>query len=537
MTARLARLPQKLAPTVLGLLLVGSAAISSCSSQPTPNTSEATSMPVPMSDVIPAPVSATPDPAANFMLSSQTVIEAAGGSATQTTARWLAALLRQGTSYPFPLVAPGSHADQVIALKLGAADPSLGDEGYTLTVGTSQVVIEANAGAGLFHGAETLRQLLPARIEKAGSPGPWVVSGGRIVDYPRYPYRGAMLDVARHFFGVADVERYIDELALYKINYLHLHLSDDQGWRIAISAWPQLTSVGGSTEVGGGPGGYYTQAQYQQIGAYAASRYITIVPEIDTPGHVDAALASYPELNCDGQARPLYTGIDVGFSSLCVDKPVTYQFLDGVISELAALTPGPYIGIGGDEAQSTSPADYASFIEKVTQIVEAHGKIPVGWAETAAANLPPDCVVEYWDTADSGASADQAAARGVKVVLAPANRAYLDQKYDPSTTLGLVWAGPTSVQTSYDWQPTDYGVPTGLIEGVEAPLWSETLTTMGDIEFMAFPRLPGIAEIGWSPASTHDWASYRERLAAQAPRWEVTGLSFYRAPEVPWPAR
>ena len=260
-----------------------------------------------------------------------------------------------------------------------------------------------------------------------------------------------------------------------------------------------------------------------------------MVPEIDTPGHVNAALASYAELSCDGQAPPLYTGIEVGFSSLCVGKPVTFQFLDDVIAELAQLTPGPYIGIGGDEAQSTPAADYAAFIEKVIQVVAAHGKVAVGWAEMAAAALPSTAVAEYWDTKDGGASAEQAASRGVKVVMAPGDRAYLDQKYDPETRLGLTWAGPTSVEASYDWDPTGYGVPAGQVEGVEATLFSETLSTMADIEQMAFPRLPGIAEIGWSPQTAHDWSSYRRRLAAQAPRWEAMGLDFYRAPEVSWP--
>jgi hexosaminidase len=509
--------------------------VSACSSSP-PANPEASAMPVPMSDVIPIPVSISPDPSADFTLESGAAIAAPSGEEASPTARWLAALLRRGTGFAIPVVAPGSRDSGVISLELDASDPAIGDEGYVLTVSRRGVVIQAGTGAGLFHGAETLRQLLPPRIEGEHGAGPWVVAGGRIVDHPRYPWRGAMLDVARHFFSVADVERYIDEIALYKINILHLHLSDDQGWRIQISAWPELTAVGGSTEVGGGPGGYYTQDQYRQIVAYAASRYVTIVPEIDTPGHVNAALASYAELNCDGQAPPLYTGINVGFSSLCVSKPVTYRFLDDVIGELASLTPGPYIGIGGDEAQSTSAQDYTAFIGRVSRMVIAHGKAPVGWAEIGAASLPPGTVAEYWDTATSTSTAQQAAQQGARVVLAPANRTYLDQKYDPSTRLGLTWAGPTSVEVSYDFDPEAYGVPADRVAGVEAPLWSETLTTMADIEYMAFPRLPGIAEIGWSAQSSHQWAAYRRRLAAQGPRWEAMGLDFYRSPEVPWPS-
>ena len=167
---------------------------------------------------------------------------------------------------------------------------------------------------------QTLRQLLPAAVEKdTVQPGPWLVAGGTIVDYPRFAYRGAMLDVARHFFTVDQVKRYIDQIALYKINKLHLHLSDDQGWRIAIDSWPRLATYGGSTQVGGGPGGYYTKAEYREIVALRGLRATsTVVPEIDMPGHTNAALASYAELNCDGVAPPLYTGTEVGFSSLCV---------------------------------------------------------------------------------------------------------------------------------------------------------------------------------------------------------------------------
>ncbi len=172
-----------------------------------------------------------------------------------------------------------------------------------------------------------------------------------------------MLDVARHFFGVADVKRFVDLMALYKLNRLHLHLTDDQGWRLAIRSWPKLAKHGGSTEVGGGPGGFYTQRQYAELVAYAAARYVTVVPEIDMPGHTNAALASYAKLSCDGIAPALYTGIEVGFSSLCIRKELTYRFVDDVIGEVAALTPGPYLHIGGDEAQATAPDDYVYFLE------------------------------------------------------------------------------------------------------------------------------------------------------------------------------
>jgi hexosaminidase len=522
--ARLAVLAMTLLAPVGGLTACGAA-----SSPVSPGV-------VPMADVVPAPVSEHPDPSADFHLDAATVIASPGGAQASPTASWLAALLRHGTGYALPIVSPGSHDHDVIALEVDGADPGIGDEGYLLTVSPQEVLIRANAGAGLFHGAETLRQLLPARIETAHAAGPWGVEGGRVTDYPRYPYRGAMLDVARHFFSVSEVERYIDEIAMYKIDYLHLHLSDDQGWRIAIPQYPQLTAVGGSTEVGGGTGGYYTVAEYQQIVAYAQSRYVTVIPEIDSPGHVNAALASLPQLTCDGQSPPLYTGIDTGFSALCLSNPFTYQLLGQVFADLAAITPGPYIDIGGDEASTISAPDYATFMARVAQMVVQDGKTPIGWSEISAASLPAGSLAEYWDYTDRGVSLGAAAAQGVRVVLAPADHAYLDQKYDPSTTLGLDWAGPVSVEQAYTWDPASYSpaLPAADVEGVEAPLWSETLTTMADIEQMAWPRLAGIAEIGWSPESAHAWTAYRLRLAAQGARWQALGIDFHRSPEVPW---
>jgi hexosaminidase len=489
-----------------------------------------------MSDVIPAPVWVRPNPGNDFVVSPSTVVAVGGGVAEQPAATWLAAMLRRGTGYPIPIVRATDAAQSAITLTVDDVGALLGEEGYRLTVSSAAIHIRANNDAGFFHGAQTLRQLLPSEVEVGSGEGAvhWIVPGGEITDHPRYRWRGAMLDVARHFFGVADVKRYIDLLALYKCNVLHLHLTDDQGWRIAIQSWPRLASVGGSTAVDGDPGGYYSATEYRDLVAYAASCCITIVPEIDAPGHVNAALAAYPELSCAGATPSLYTGIEVGFSTLCRDKPITEKFLDDVIGELAALTPGDYLHIGGDEAKSTQPADYVDFVQRLTKIVTAHGKIPIGWAEISKAPLSAKVVAQYWDVNDAGRSAQAAAAQGVDVILSPGNRCYIDQKYDATTQLGLSWAGPVSVRDAYDWDPRDYGVPDQQVLGVEAALWTETLRTIAELEYMTFPRLAGIAEIGWSPPSAHDWPAYRQRLAAQAARWEAMGVNFHRATDVEW---
>jgi hexosaminidase len=452
----------------------------------------------------------------------------------------LAERLRPATGYDLPVLPiedepPAESAPPIgsIVLRTSDADEGLGAEGYELGISADAVRLVAREPAGLFYGIQTLRQLLPPSIESSeAQAGPWELPAGTVRDQPRFEWRGAMLDVARHFFGVDDVKRYIDLMAHYKLNRLHLHLSDDQGWRIQIESWPNLTAHGGSTEVGGGAGGFYTQADYAEIVAYAQQRYIMVVPEIDTPGHTNAALASYPELNCDGVAPPLYTGIKVGFSTLCAGKEITYKFMDDVIRELAAITPGPYLHIGGDEAASTEHDDYVRFVERIQEIVQSHGKRMVGWEEVSQTRLDPTSVVQFWHNPIVG----QAVSQGAKVIMSPADRVYLDMQYDTSTPLGLHWAAYVDVQRSYSWDPAMAvaGVSEADILGVEAPLWSETLETIEDVEYMAFPRLLGCAEIGWSPLAARDWEDYGLRLAAHGPRLAAQAVNFYRAKEIPW---
>ncbi|MEU9336839.1 beta-N-acetylhexosaminidase [Streptomyces sp. NPDC048290] len=491
---------------------------------------------VPLGRIVPAPASVDPG-GLPYRITDRTRISVGESREERRVGDYLAGLLRPATGYPLPVTAQGAGG-----IRLRLAKGPYGEEGYRLDSGRGGVTITAQRPAGLFHGVQTLRQLLPAAVEHDSvQPGPWLVAGGAIEDAPRYGWRGAMLDVSRHFFSVAEVKRYVDQLALYKFNKLHLHLSDDQGWRIAVDSWPRLATYGGSTEVGGGPGGYYTQADYREIVAYAADRHLEVVPEIDMPGHTNAALASYAELNCDGVAPPLYTGTEVGFSSLCVPKEVTYDFVDDVVREIAALTPGRYLHIGGDEAHSTSHEHYVAFMARAQAVVARYGKTVVGWHQLTGATPVRGALAQYWGLDGTDAAEKErvaAAARaGTGVILSPADRVYLDMKYDASTPLGLDWAGYVDVRRSYDWEPGAYlpGVPASAVRGVEAPLWSETLENSSHVEFMAFPRLPGVAELGWSSVGVRGWEGYRVRLAAQAERWGVLGIGFYRAPGVPWP--
>ncbi len=413
-----------------------------------------------------------------------------------------------------------------------APDSTLGAEGYQLTVTATGVQVKAPTPAGLFYGAQTLRQLLPVAAERAQG-GKGRVATGVIRDYPRYAWRGAMLDVARHFFSVDDVKQFIDQLATYKMNVLQLHLSDDQGWRIEIVSWPRLALVGGLTEVGGGEGGFYTQAQYREIVAYAAARFITVIPEVDLPGHTNAALVAYPELNCNGKDPVPYTGIEVGFSSLCTRRPVVLQFVRDVVRELAAMTPGGYIHIGGDEASSTLPRDYEAFIDSVQAIVRAQGKVMIGWEEIAQAPVDSGTIVQHWR---SGGLAVLGAAKGARIIMSPSTRVYLDMKYDPATKLGQNWANYIDVDTAYAWDPVSR-VPALSAEqviGIVAPLWTETVATWDEAEFLLFPRLAAVAEVAWSPAPDREWEEFSQRLGGHGARMTAMGIHFYRSPRIPW---
>jgi hexosaminidase len=487
--------------------------------------------------LIPKPVSLT-STGGYFTLKPHTTICIKGESGeVRQIAQDLADRLRMSTGFGIDIISSGKVGrTRNICLSLLDKDPrsDLGEEGYELKITEKQIVLSANTPAGLFHGLQTIRQLLPASIESASKQkGPWEIATGTITDYPTYAYRGVMLDVARHFFGVKDVERLMDYLACYKFNVLHLHLSDDQGWRIEIKSWPELAKHGGSSQVGGGEGGYYTQKQYSELVQYAKDRYIIIVPEIDMPGHTNAALASYAELNCNGKATELYTGTEVGFSSLCTTKEITYKFIDDVVRELAAITPGPYIHIGGDESHSTKREDYIPFIDKVQDIVISHGKNVEGWDDIAISSLKPNVVAQHWANKKN---AVMAVKQGAKILMSPATKAYMDMQYDKTTSLGLHWAAYIEVDSAYIWDPATLipGVGKENISGVEAALWTETITNLHEMEYMVFPRLPGYAEIGWTPSSERSWNEYKIRLGKQAERFKVMGINYYPSLLVPW---
>lgn len=416
--------------------------------------------------------------------------------------------------------------DGDITLQLDGDITEHGEEGYELIIGAQGAQLRAGHPHGLWNGTRTLVQLF------AHVPGDAALPAVRIVDRPRYVWRGAMLDVARHFFSVDQVLRFIELIARFKINRLHLHLTDDQGWRLAIDGWPTLTNIGGSTATGHGSGGWFSRADYSEIVAHAARHFITIVPEVDMPGHTNAALASVPALNLSGTSPPLYTAMahdlaSVGFSSLHLAAPATRHFITDVISQLAADTPGKYVHIGGDEANATDATEYNDFIELLQREVHSHGKQLVGWEEIANAALLPGAIVQHWLRSDVVRRAPGSA----RFVMSPAAHTYLDMKHTPSCQAGRRWAGFIDVDTAYGWDPATLidGIGDDRIEGVEAPLWTEKVATFDDVQHLCFPRLACLSEVGWTAQRHRDWNGFRPRLAVHAHRLEQIGVPIYRS--------
>lgn len=423
-----------------------------------------------------------------------------------------------------------------------AVDGGIGDpESYRLDVDADGIRIVGADDAGLFYGRQTLTQLARRDGERTE------VSAVSIVDAPRFAYRGVMLDVARHFHPVETVEAYIDRASALKFNHLHLHLSDDQGWRLEIHARPLLTERASSTAIGGDAGGFYTHDDYRRIVDYAAAHHMTVVPEFDVPGHTHAVSLAYPELAAEpviadhvvetaeqfGGGLPVhgepYRGLAVGFSSLRIHEEETYAFLADVFGEVAAITPGPYLHVGGDECLGTSAGDFALFMSRVTELVAGLGKTPVAWHEAGSApGLAASTIGQYWGFVTPTDGMDEKARtfvrNGARVILSPADAVYLDMKPHDDFPIGLTWArGATSLERAYDWEPTAVvdGIGEEEILGVEAPLWTETVRDLADIDALAFPRILAAAEVAWSPApgahADRTWDSFRDRVAAADP--------------------
>ena len=407
----------------------------------------------------------------------------------------------------------------------------LGEEGYLLDVNQEGVNLKSATDAGLFYAVQTVRQLMPDAIEKQSLAGNEVhLRKVQIEDVPKFGWRGTMLDVARSFFGLDYLKQHVDRMALYKLNRLHLHLTDDQGWRIEIKSKPALTEVGSKGSVTDGVSGYLTQEEYKELQDYALARNIIIIPEIDMPGHIYSALVAYPELNCDdlsnlypARATPpaLYSGHEVNWTKFCLTKPEVYDFVSTVIGEMAAITKGPWIHIGGDEIEDPL---YETFVVKADSIVQHYGKTAIGWEEVTKAPVSSSLISQEW-AGNTESTVD------VKVIQSICSHFYLDHANVPGQEETNNWCKESgvSIEDVYSFRNDDPNVI-----GVEAALWTEMVHNEEAADNRYWPRLVAFAEVAWTPEPRMDFSNFLNRLSRQSERLSQMGIHYFPTPEVEW---
>jgi len=489
-------------------------------------------------------------------------------------ALYLKDMLSPPTGYELPIDAVAKPSGEAtaqagaITLRLEDLDSRLGPEGYLLDVGPDSVLIRAATPAGLFYGVQTLRQLLPAAIEKpAGTPGPgpWAVPCVSIEDRPRFSWRGGMLDCSRHFFPKEFVERWIEILAMHKLNTFHWHLTDDQGWRVEIKRYPKLTETGAwrvdredkhwnarDPQRPGEPatyGGFYTQDDIREIVAYAASRFVTIVPEIEMPGHAKGALAAYPEFSCTGGPFTVPPGGYWPITDVfCPGNDKTFEFLENVLAEIVDLFPGPFVHIGGDEVDKTEwkrcPKCQARmkaegladenelqsyFIKRIEKVLSAKGKRLIGWDEILEGGLAPQATVMSWRGMEGGIAAARA---GHDVVMSPTSFCYIDYYQGDPAHEPLAIGGHLPLRQVYSLEPVP-GVLTEAearhILGGQVNLWTEYIHDGRHAEYMALPRLAALSEAVWSPMDRRSWEDFAARTRGLLARYEAAGLNSARS--------
>ncbi len=506
----------------------------------------------PSSGVVPRPV-ASHRLAGSFTLDHRTRISASDAESRRIAGLFNDRLLEAYGLTLVPAAAGAESASAIVFTTAGSQD--LPAEGYRLVVETTRVTVVGRS-AGLFYGMQTLLQLLPAQANP-----PLLLPAVAITDHPRFRYRGMLLDVGRHCFPIAFIKKYLDLMAQYKMNVFHWHLTDDQGWRIEIKKYPKLTEVGSRRKetikdkmfvpyVGDGIpyGGYYTQHEVKEVVAYARARYITVIPEIEMPGHAQAALASYPELACTPGPFEVSTTWGVHKDVFC-PKEKTFRFLHDVLTEVVGLFPGPYVHIGGDEVPKDrwkeSPVAQALmkreglrdeselqsyFVRRIEKLLNAKGKRLIGWDEILEGGLAPNAVVMSWRGEAGGIAAAQ---ERHEVVMTPTDCCYFDYGQGDPHREPLNIGGFLPLDTVYGYDP----VPTGLqpeeakyILGAQGSVWTEYLETPESVEYMTFPRMLALAEVVWSPVERKDYGDFLWRLQYQLGRLDRQGVS-YRIPE------
>lgn len=502
--------------------------------------------------VIPLPQTITTEQGAPFILSATTTISCSSSDeALQRDARFLQQYIHEATGIHLSITDKKQpSATILLSLDKKASNSS---EGYKLTVDQQRIIITGSA-AGIFYGIQTLRKSLPqADVSMVELPA---VS---IIDAPRFSYRGLHLDCARHFFSVDEVKTYTDMMALHNMNTFHWHLTDDQGWRIEIKRYPRLTEVGAwrsGTVIGNNSaiddsiryGGYYTQAQIRDIVSYAADRYITIIPEVDMPGHTLATLASYPELGCTGGPYEVGHRWGVGWDVLCVGNPKTLEFAENVLEEVIDLFPSHIINIGGDETPTkrwdNCPRCKALGVESVQgyfthqmeQFVSAHGRRAIGWDEMLEHGVDSTTMILSWRGEKPGI---KAAEQGNDVVMSPLTYCYLDYyqdkdtRYEPSVT-GM-W--PISVEKVYSYEPIADSLSVDVashIIGVQGNVWTEHIVNFQVVQYQTLPRIDALCSVQWEQRGRKDFDAFRQRVTRMATLYDRYGWTYA---EHLWPER
>lgn len=470
-------------------------------------------------------------------------------------ANLLAAALQELRGKKIPVVQKSTTQPNIL-LRVRKNDSTLKSEGYRLTVSSRQIIIEAAQPAGMFYAVQTLLQLLPV---KATPRAPLQLTAVSIQDSPRFGWRGLMLDVSRHFFSKEVIKSYIDQMAKYKFNVFHWHLTDNQGWRIEIKSMPNLTRTGAWRVPRTGywkgfqapqpgeaatDGGLYSQEDVKEIVAYAAARYVTVVPEVDVPGHSLAMISSYPELSCTKQPQQVLAGDPWNPSRtnvLCAGNDSTYAALNNVFTEIAALFPSSYIHIGGDEVsrqywekcsvcqhriktENLKSAEELQtyFINRLARIIESKGKLPMTWYDKLEGGLVPGVAYMSWKDYKGGTLASQ---NGHKAVMTPAFNTYLDfYQNDPVFENGPFTV--TRLNASYAFEPHAPGTVAENIIGGQGSLWTEQVPNERKLQYMTWPRAFALAEVLWSPKEKKNWDDFVQRMETHLPRFRDAGVNY-----------
>lgn len=510
--------------------------------------------------IIPQPESVKLN-AGNFKITKNTVIYC-NSKEVLVVAEFLVAKLASATGFDLQIKEGSGKGINFIISK--ATEPSLGNEGYKLQVTPENIELTANKANGIFYGIQSLLQMLPPQIKSSSSQNDveWKIPCAEIEDSPRFPWRGLMLDVSRHFFTKEEVMAYIDQLAEYKMNVFHWHLTDDQGWRIEIKSLPKLTEIGAwrAERVGdwwqrepreeNEPvtyGGFYTHEDIKELVQYAKERFVEIVPEIDVPGHSLATIVAYPEISCTHTVKDINVGnkfYTVDENSLCVGKELTFEYLDKIFTEIAMLFPSKYIHVGGDECykgfwskcpdcqkrirdeglKNTNELQ-SYFIKRMEKMLGAKNKKLVGWDEILEGGLAPNATVMSWRGMKNGIAA---AKEGHQVIMTPTNHCYLDL-YQGEPSVEPATYSMCRLSDSYGFEPVPDEVDPKLILGGQGNLWSEAVPTFRHAEYMTWPRGWALAEVFWTSKENKNWENFVKRTENHFVRADYGKINYARS--------